>query len=91
MWKRVLSGEIEWKTVNFKWLTAPTKLSPDKQNGRQKSDGDWNSLPKILPVIQRLGNKARTELSKGYHTSYCEVCKIRNVKVHGEKHKLKLH
>ena len=60
----VQKSEIECKTVklsakqwNLKWLTAPTKLSWDKQNGGQKLDEDWNSVNKIL--IQRLHNKAK--------------------------------
>ena len=53
----VQKSEIECKTVKLKWLTAPTKLSWDKQNDGQKLDEDWNSVNKIL--IKRLHNKAK--------------------------------
>jgi len=36
----VRKSEIECKTVKLKRLTAPTKLSWDKENGGQKLDKD---------------------------------------------------
>ena len=46
-WNWVQNSEFECKMVKLKMIDSSDKIELDKQNGRQKWDEDWNSLPKF--------------------------------------------
>ena len=64
------NGEIECKMVKLsakQWLTAPTKLSLDKQNGGKQLNEDWNAQKDLITALN-------TKLSKIYKKIVIAKC-----------------
>ena len=64
------NGEIECKMVKLsakQWLTAPTKLSLDKQNGGKQLNEDWNAQKDLITALN-------TKLSKIYKKLVIAKC-----------------